>query len=67
MPDIGRVPDLAHLSVGDEVDAGLDLAPDAVVDGGGDHALVPIAVDRLTAVDREHDVDDILRPGRLPT
>ena len=60
--DIGRVADLAHLAVADEVDPGLHLAPDAIAHRLADHAVVSCPVDRLAAVLGEHELDDLLGP-----
>ena len=59
--DEGGVADLAHLAVGDDVDARIDLVLDAVADRLADDALVLLAVDLLALVLGEDLVDDRLR------
>jgi len=59
--DERRVADLAHLAVGDDVDAGVDLMLDAVLDRRPDDALVLVTVDHLAAILGEDLVDDVLR------
>ena len=54
--DVGGVADLGHLAVGDQIDAGLDLAPDCLVDAGPDRLVEHRRVNRLLALDREQHV-----------
>ncbi len=59
--DVGRVADLAHLAVADDVDADLDLAAHDVGDRVADRARAAGAVMRRSLVTREQDVRDRLR------
>ena len=62
MAHVGRVADLAHLAVADEVDPGIDLVRDSVGDRRAHDALELGVVDRAAVVLSEHDVDDLLGP-----
>jgi hypothetical protein len=60
MADVGRVADLRHLAVADEVDPRVDLVLDPLLDGRADHALVLGAIDVLALVLGPDLVDDVL-------
>ncbi len=60
--DIGRIGRLAHLAVGDHVDAGRDLLRDDVVDRFDHLALEGVRRDRLALLAAENKVDQRLRP-----
>jgi hypothetical protein len=64
--DEGRVADLAHLAIADDVDARVDLVLDAILDRRADDALVLLGVDLLALVLREDDVDHVLGARKAP-
>ena len=62
MPEVGGVGRLAHLAVADDVDAGLDLLGDHLVDRPGGLGLERRGVDELALFPVEHEVDQRMRP-----
>ncbi len=62
--DVAEEADLAHLAVGDDVDARLDLLLDAILDRSGDLAVERFGVVRAVVLALLHDVEQRMRPGQ---
>ena len=60
--DVAEEADLAHLAVGDDVDARLDLLLDALLDRIGDLTIERLGVVRPIVLALLHDVEQRVRP-----
>ena len=65
--DIGRIADLRHLPVADDVDAGPGLAPDHVGDGVGDSGRHRrrVGLGQVASLPSDHEIGETGRAGRL--
>src|SRR6516164_7960882 len=62
--DVGRIADLAHLAIADDVDADLDLSAHDLRYRIGDNGVVPRAIAALIALAREQHVRHRLTAGK---